>query len=218
MLAHDIWSTPSSPRPVTTAAWIVDRALENVNGPPYPVMAVVATIEPGDEAAVGAECWRTPPGRCRGVPYARALIDPPGTVTTLRDGVGRQVSGLNFASQDHLSLSRHLEVVEVAVRAARSRRPQRGLLGRAGGSLRTGPVAGTCERRSSSPRICHGCRTGAAALAPQAAPVSGSLLVRPTMERTDGSAGRSASDRDPEARIAERDRHRSFKSPLQTCG
>jgi 7-keto-8-aminopelargonate synthetase-like enzyme len=51
-------------------------------------------------------------------PYARALMDPPGTATTLQDGVGRVASGLNFASQDYLSLSRHPEVVDAAVRAA----------------------------------------------------------------------------------------------------
>ena len=52
-------------------------------------------------------------------PYTRALLEPPGTTTTLQDGAGRRATGINFASQDYLSLSRHPQVVEAATRAAR---------------------------------------------------------------------------------------------------
>lgn len=50
-------------------------------------------------------------------PYARALMGPPATTTTLQDAAGRRSTGTNFASQDYLSLARHPAVVEAAVRA-----------------------------------------------------------------------------------------------------
>jgi 7-keto-8-aminopelargonate synthetase-like enzyme len=51
-------------------------------------------------------------------PYARALMESPAARTTLRDGAGREATGVNFASQDYLSLSRHPAVTEAATRAA----------------------------------------------------------------------------------------------------
>jgi 7-keto-8-aminopelargonate synthetase-like enzyme len=52
-------------------------------------------------------------------PYARALMTAPASHTTLRDGAGREATGINFASQDYLSLARHPAVVEAATRAIR---------------------------------------------------------------------------------------------------
>lgn len=52
-------------------------------------------------------------------PYARTLLHSAGPVATLRNLGGERASGINFASQDYLSLTKHPEVVEATVRAAR---------------------------------------------------------------------------------------------------
>lgn len=48
------------------------------------------------------------------LPFARSLQAPPAAHTTLREQDGRELVGLNFSSQDYLSLSSHPAVLEAA--------------------------------------------------------------------------------------------------------
>jgi 7-keto-8-aminopelargonate synthetase-like enzyme len=50
-------------------------------------------------------------------PYAKSTATAPGTVCTAMSDTGRAFSGVNFASQDYLSLASHPHVKEAAVRA-----------------------------------------------------------------------------------------------------
>jgi 7-keto-8-aminopelargonate synthetase-like enzyme len=52
-------------------------------------------------------------------PYSRILAAAPGATTDALDEAGNRESGINFASQDYLSLSRHPGVLEAGVRAIR---------------------------------------------------------------------------------------------------
>ncbi|MDF3835199.1 aminotransferase class I/II-fold pyridoxal phosphate-dependent enzyme [Cupriavidus basilensis] len=54
-----------------------------------------------------------------GFPYAKTLLGNPRPVSTLRLADGREISGLNFSSQDYLNLSTHSCVTEVAIEAIR---------------------------------------------------------------------------------------------------
>jgi glycine C-acetyltransferase len=47
-------------------------------------------------------------------PYSRSTEDGPGTVCLARDDSGNRMRGVNFASQDYLSLSSHSEIKHVA--------------------------------------------------------------------------------------------------------
>ncbi|MCS6777064.1 MAG: aminotransferase class I/II-fold pyridoxal phosphate-dependent enzyme [Chloroherpetonaceae bacterium] len=50
-------------------------------------------------------------------PYSRALMDAPHPRTRLRDELGRESEGINFASHDYLSLSTHPAIRDAGVRA-----------------------------------------------------------------------------------------------------
>ena len=50
-------------------------------------------------------------------PYTRTLEGPIDTVVEVRNESGRHAEGLNFASQDYLSLSSHPSIIEAAIRA-----------------------------------------------------------------------------------------------------
>lgn len=52
-------------------------------------------------------------------PFSRSTDNGPSTVCTARDDAGRPLSGVNFASQDYLSLSAHPEIVAVAAETLR---------------------------------------------------------------------------------------------------
>lgn len=52
-------------------------------------------------------------------PYARTLATAPGATTSALDEQGRCETGINFASQDYLSLSAHPAVADAGVRAIR---------------------------------------------------------------------------------------------------
>ena len=63
-------------------------------------------------------------------PFSRATEDGPSTVCWAQDDSGNKMQGVNFASQDYLSLSSHPEIKATAKRDDRAlRRPQRGLAG-----------------------------------------------------------------------------------------
>ncbi|TFW31814.1 aminotransferase class I/II-fold pyridoxal phosphate-dependent enzyme [Massilia horti] len=55
--------------------------------------------------------------------YARALEGPPQPLAEVREEGGRRAAGLNFASQDYLSLGAHPAVRDAAVRALRDAGP-----------------------------------------------------------------------------------------------
>ncbi|WP_157196524.1 pyridoxal phosphate-dependent aminotransferase family protein [Methylobacterium sp. 88A] len=52
-------------------------------------------------------------------PYSRSLDSAPGTHCSLQDANGKKREGINFASQDYLSLSSHPAVAEAAIKAIR---------------------------------------------------------------------------------------------------
>lgn len=51
--------------------------------------------------------------------YSRLLDAAPGSIATIRNDMGRSTQGINFNSQDYLSMNAHPEVREAAVRALR---------------------------------------------------------------------------------------------------
>lgn len=50
-------------------------------------------------------------------PYSRCMTSPPHAIATVQDESGLQTEGLNFASQDYLSLSTHPAIITAAMRA-----------------------------------------------------------------------------------------------------
>jgi 7-keto-8-aminopelargonate synthetase-like enzyme len=72
-------------------------------------MSRTAAILPWIAARRDAEVW----------PYARAISSAPGAVTRAEAEAFQEREGLNFATQDYLSLSSHPAVHEAAVRALR---------------------------------------------------------------------------------------------------
>ena len=65
------------------------------------------------QARIQADVW----------PYAKSLTAAPTPIVEILDDTGRSFAGLNFASQDYLSLSTHPDVVAAAHRCARCLRP-----------------------------------------------------------------------------------------------
>src|ERR1051325_2188013 len=50
-------------------------------------------------------------------PYSRSLVGPPTSRTTVQTELGKTTEGINFASQDYLSLSTHPAIIEAAMEA-----------------------------------------------------------------------------------------------------
>lgn len=63
--------------------------------------------------------WQDTRRQNGGWPYGRSLETPPGVQATVRTDSGEIAHGLNFASQDYLSLASHPDVSEAAIRAIR---------------------------------------------------------------------------------------------------
>lgn len=71
-------------------------------------------VEPRAEAF---EAWRSARERAGLWPYAKYLMASPSATTTLQYSDGSRFSGINFATQDYLSLSTHAAVRAAAVEA-----------------------------------------------------------------------------------------------------
>ncbi|WP_293373011.1 aminotransferase class I/II-fold pyridoxal phosphate-dependent enzyme [Nevskia sp.] len=69
------------------------------------------------DRAMGFEQWRSARERAGLMPYAKYLIEPPRASTTLQYSDGRRFSGINFATQDYLSLASHPAVMTAATEA-----------------------------------------------------------------------------------------------------
>lgn len=69
------------------------------------------------DRAMAFEQWRSARERAGLFPYAKYLIEPPRASTTLQYSDGRRFSGINFATQDYLSLASHPAVMTAATEA-----------------------------------------------------------------------------------------------------
>ena len=72
-----------------------------------------------EQRAEPFEAWRTARETAGYWPYAKYLLDAPGPRMTLQHSDGERFTGLNFATQDYLSLSSHPAVREAAIEAIR---------------------------------------------------------------------------------------------------
>lgn len=108
------YTRPTAPTPGTSARTAVDplrgsfAEFARPSGPD--LMARTAAIVPWIQARREAEVW----------PYARAITSAPGATTRAEAEAVEQVrEGLNFATQDYLSLAQHPAVLEAAHAALR---------------------------------------------------------------------------------------------------
>ncbi|WP_019142937.1 aminotransferase class I/II-fold pyridoxal phosphate-dependent enzyme [Noviherbaspirillum massiliense] len=67
--------------------------------------------------------WRETRGKHGVWQYSRSLEGPPHAIATIHDEKGAKARGINFASQDYLSLASHPAIVEAATRALRDYGP-----------------------------------------------------------------------------------------------
>lgn len=72
-----------------------------------------------EQRATPFEAWRSARESAGYWPYAKYLLEAPGPHMRLQHSDGAQFSGINFATQDYLSLSSHPAVREAAIEAIR---------------------------------------------------------------------------------------------------
>ncbi|MDB5967913.1 MAG: aminotransferase class I/II-fold pyridoxal phosphate-dependent enzyme [Hydrocarboniphaga sp.] len=70
-----------------------------------------------EDRAADFEAWRSARENVGYWPYAKYLVEPPRATTTLQHSDGSRYSGVNFATQDYLSLSTHAAVKAAAAAA-----------------------------------------------------------------------------------------------------
>jgi len=70
--------------------------------------------------AIGFSNWKHARVRAGVWPFARVLQEFPHSTTAIEDDAGTPAAGLNFASQDYLSLAGHPSVLDATIEALRT--------------------------------------------------------------------------------------------------